>query len=62
VNLTEYDDDQDHDLLCYIDPYSDNFNWNANAIGGPDWESTVSRTKHHNESACKVTVKIEGLP
>jgi hypothetical protein len=49
-------------LLCYIDPYSDNFSWNANAIGGPGWVTTASRTKHHNDASCKVTVMIEALP
>jgi hypothetical protein len=62
VNLTEFDDDMQHDALCVIDPYADNFNWSASAVGGPGWETTVSRTKHHNNSSCQVTVTIEGLP
>jgi hypothetical protein len=62
VYLSEYDDDQAHDALCVIDPYTDNLNWNGNAVGGPGWVTTVSRTKHHNYASCRVTVTIEGLP
>ncbi|MGH8247232.1 MAG: hypothetical protein ACREUU_12480, partial [Gammaproteobacteria bacterium] len=62
VRLSEYDDDQAHDVLCLIDPYTHNWNWSGDQVGGPGWVTTTARTAHHNNSSCTVTVTIEALP
>jgi hypothetical protein len=62
VYLVDYDDDQAHDVLCSLDPSTSNLTWTGSEVGGPGWVTTVSRTAHHNNADCKVTIKIEGLP